>query len=84
MIVLGQDEEGFDDLMPIELPEELGCAGLANGCPVAAQDSVTWGMDIPWSAGSAVVGDTYTIRFTLYDENEFTIACFKTDVDIVA
>lgn len=84
MIVIGQHEEGYDELLPIELPEDLGCEGLANGCPVTSSETVTWGMDIPWSASTAVVGDTYTIRFTLYDENEFTIACFKTEVDIVA
>lgn len=84
VVVTGIDEEGNDEIIPVELPEYLGCENLANGCPIASGDSLTWTLNWQWEPTVVTVGDAHTVKFTFYDSNETQIACFKMDVDIVA
>lgn len=85
VLVTGQDdEEGYDILVPVELPENSGCAGLTGDCPIFSGQPLTWAINWNWQPTLVNAGDQVLIRFTLYDENETTIACFKLPVDIVA
>lgn len=86
-VVIAQEEEDgyeYDVIIPVELPEYIGCEGLENGCPIASGDALTWSVDWTWEPTVVEVGDSHTAKFTLYDENEIQIACFKMEVDIVA
>lgn len=84
-VVIGQDEEeGYDIVLPVELPEYIGCEGLTNGCPIASGDVLTWGIDWAWEPTVIDIGESHTAKFTLYDADEIQIACFKMEVDIVA
>lgn len=85
VVVIGQDdEEGYDIVLPVELPENIGCEGLANGCPIESGDALTWSANWDWQPTVVNVGESHTIKFTFYDSNEVQISCFKMDVDIVA
>lgn len=85
VVVIGQDEEeGYDLIVPVELPEYKGCDNLVNGCPIESQDEITWTMDWAWEPTVVEAGESHTIKFTLYDSDEVQISCFKMDVDVVA
>jgi hypothetical protein len=85
VVVVGQDEEeGYDLHLPVELPEDIGCSGLANGCPISAGDQLTWSFNWTWEPTVTSIGESHTVKFTFYDADETQISCFKMEVDIVA
>lgn len=84
VVVIGTDEEGYDIIEPVELPENIGCEGLANGCPITGEDELTWTLNWDWEPTLVEANESYIVKFTFYDSEETQISCFKMDVDIVA